>query len=128
MYEPDYNTVQDEEARKWAMFCHLGGLCVLSSVPFAGIIVPLILWLLKRESHPFIDEQGREAINFQICMVIYFFVSFVVLIILTILTIGIFLWWLLGVFVLVQCGLSVAAAIKANNGERFRYPITIRFL
>lgn len=127
MHEPAYD-LPDEEARKWAVFCHLGGLAVLTSFPLAGIIVPLVIWLVKRETHPFVDHQGREALNFRISMALYVVAAVVALIVLTILIIGIFLWWLLPVLLVVQCGLAVVAAVKANQGEPFRYPITIRFV
>ncbi len=55
-----------QETRKWAMLCHLGGLASLVLFPTANVILPLVIWLAKRNTDPYVDEQGREAVNFQI--------------------------------------------------------------
>src|SRR5690242_11127927 len=64
-------TLSSDE-RNWAMFCHLAGLAgFLPVIPFLGnVIGPLVLWLVKREQYPFVDDQGKEALNFQITMLI----------------------------------------------------------
>ena len=64
-----------KDARMWAMLCHLGGLAALIPFPFAGIVAPLIIWLVKKEDHPFIDESGKEALNFQITIAIMVLIS-----------------------------------------------------
>lgn len=108
----------DKDARVWAMFCHLAGLAVCV-FPFAGnIILPLILWQIKKEQYPFVDDQGKEAVNFQISVTIYGIVA-------AITVIGMFLLPVIGIGALV---LLIIAAIKANNGEAYRYPLTIRFI
>ncbi len=63
----------DKDSRMWAMFCHLGGIAgLLPIMPlFGSVILPLILWQVKKEQHTFIDEQGKEALNFQISILIY---------------------------------------------------------
>src|SRR5215204_5437814 len=61
----------DAEVRNWAMLCHLSSL---AGYFLAGVVIwtaPLILWLLKRNDHPFIDEHGKESLNFQITVTIY---------------------------------------------------------
>lgn len=110
-----------KEARNWAMFCHLAGLagCIL---PFVGNIVgPLILWQLKKDDYPFVDEQGKEAVNFQISMTIYAIVStFLVILIIGLL--------LLPAVAIIDLIFLLVAAVKANNGQHYRYPLTIRFI
>src|SRR4051794_18465566 len=68
--------ISDKDAWQWAMFCHLSSLLgVVLVVPGLNIIGPVVMWLLKREEHPFIDDQGKEAVNFHISMAIYGLVS-----------------------------------------------------
>ena len=111
----------EKEARMWGMLCHLAGLAMFLVPPVGGIIGPLIVWLVKKDQHPFIDTQGKAALNFQISVAIYGIVCFF----LAFLFIGILLLPALGIFTLVMI---IMAAIKANEGESFRYPLTIRFL
>ena len=111
----------NKEACMWAMFCHLAGLCAFV-IPFVGNIVgPLILWQIKKDEYPFVGEQGKEAVNFQISMTIYGLISAV----LSFVCIGFFLLAAVGVVDLV---FLLIAAVKANNGQHYRYPLTIRFI
>jgi hypothetical protein len=80
-----------------------------------------VIWLLKKDEFPFVDDQGKEALNFQISVTIYIIAS----VILIVLLIGIPLLIALGLFELIMI---VVATIKANEGVKFRYPVTIRFL
>ena len=80
-----------------------------------------MVWLLKRDSSPFVDEQGKEALNFQISFLIYIIIS----IILCVLLIGFVLLIALGIAELI---LVIMAALKANEGVSYRYPLTIRFI
>ena len=71
--EPPYPELPEmtADAKTWAMVAHLAGLLGMG-VPIVGhVLGPLVIWLLKRDEHPFIDHQGKEAINFQLSMVIY---------------------------------------------------------
>lgn len=110
-----------KDARMWAMMCHLGGLAGFIGIPFGNIIVPLIIWMVKRESDPFIDYHGREALNFQISLTIYAFVAALLILVL----VGIVLLAILGIAGLV---LTIIAAIKANDGHAYRYPFVIRLI
>lgn len=114
------NELPGKEPRNLAMLCHLlalSGLCV----PFGHLLGPLILWALKREEHPYIDDQGREAVNFQLTMTIVLMVVFMLMFLL----VG---FLLLPVFIIYQIVLIVMAAVAANEGRSWRYPATIRFL
>ncbi len=120
--EPLSSNQDNKDARMWAMFCHLGGLAgYLVPVIISGIITPLIIWQIKKDKDPFIDENGKEAVNFQISIAIYSLICIPLVFII----IGIFLLIALGIIDLVCI---IIAAIKANNGEHYRYPITIRFI
>ena len=106
------------EVRQWAMFCHLSALLGIW-LPFGTLIGPLILWQMKRESDPFIDAQGKEALNFQIT----FSLAMVICGVLAWVVIGFPLMLLVSVAALV---LTIIAGIKANAGEAYRYPICWR--
>ncbi len=105
----------------WAMLCHLSALAAYVGIPFGNIVGPLIVWLVKREESAFVDDQGKEAVNFQISMFIYGVVAALLILVL----VGIVLLPALLVFNLVMI---VVASVRANRGERFRYPLCIRFL
>jgi len=111
----------NKDARTWAMVCHLLGLAGLP-LPIAGNIVgPLIIWQIKKDDFPFVDEQGKEAVNFQISMSIYGLVAAVLIFA----CIGAFL---LPAVYIVDLVFLLIAAVKANNGHHYRYPLTIRFI
>lgn len=111
----------NKDARMWAMFCHLGGLAIFV-IPLVGnIVAPLIIWQIKKDDFPFVDEQGKEALNFQISMAIYLLISAV----LSFVCIGVFLFVAVGIVDLV---FLLIAAVKANDGVHYRYPLTIRFV
>lgn len=125
------NGLSNEE-RQWAMFAHLSALVggILTS-GWAGsigtFIGPLIIWLAKKDSMPFVDDQGKEALNFNITVGIVF----LALLLLSIMTLGIGLiiaipgWIVVGVAWLV---FTIIAAIKANEGVAYRYPLTLRLI
>ncbi len=97
-----------------AMLAHLLAL-------FTGFVGPLIIWLMKKDESDFVNEQGKEALNFGISLTIYYSVAVPSLIVL----IGFLLLPAVGIFALVNI---IRAAMAANKGERFRYPLCIRFI
>jgi uncharacterized Tic20 family protein len=120
--------LSEKDARTWGMLCHLGALAGLVGIPFGNIVGPLVVWLIKRNESAFVDDQGKESLNFQISVTIYTLPLMVLGIILTIVfCIGIIL-------IIAAAGIGIAAlvftilaAVKASNGEAYRYPCTIRF-
>ena len=80
-----------------------------------------MIWLLKKDEHPFIEEQGREALNFQITFTIALMVS----VFLVLVYVGLFLLVILGVVDLI---LIVMASLASSRGEHYRYPFSIKFL
>ena len=120
------------EERQWAMFAHLSSILagLLTSFVIAGagcFLGPMVIWLIKKDSMPFVDVQGKEALNFNILVAIVLFVLFV----LTLVTLGIGiivtgpLMFLVGIFWLV---FTIIAGIKAKNGENYRYPFSLRLI
>lgn len=112
--------MEQKDERNWGMFCHLAALAGFI-VPLGNVIGPLIIWLIKKDESAFVDDQGKESLNFQISFTIYALVA----LILVIVVIGIVLLIALGVLMLI---LVIVAAIKASNGEHYRYPMSIRFI
>lgn len=110
----------DKNARNLAVLCHLFGLLGLI-IPPGNVIGPLLIWLLKKEEHPFIEDQGREALNFQITFTIALMVS----VFLALVYIGLFLLAILGIADLI---LIIMASSAASRGENYRYPFSIKFL
>ena len=113
------NSIEKNE-RVWGVFCHLGAFAGYL-FPFGNIIAPLIVWLLNKDESPFVDNQGRESLNFQISITIYMVVAGL----LCFIFIGIPILAGLVIFDLV---VVIKAALKANQGEYYRYPLTIRFI
>ena len=116
-----------QETRKWAMLCHLSGLTAPMLTPFLSIIIAAILWWMKRDVGAYVDEQGREALNFQIMMFLYGLMAVLFVFLLKFILIGVLLFWLPYAVTLAQAGGGVIGAIRAYDGERFRYPLILRF-
>ena len=111
----------DRDTRMWAMFCHLAGLALLIGIPAANILGPLIIWQMKKEQHPFIDAHGKESMNFQISMFIYGLVAGLLILV----CVGVVL---LPAVIVADIIFVIIAGIKANDGQAYRYPLTIRFI
>jgi uncharacterized Tic20 family protein len=108
------------EDKTWGMACHLAALAGFV-FPFDNIIGPLVVWLMKKNDSAFIDDQGKESLNFQISASIYMLVAALSMFVL----VG---FILLPAVVLATLIMTIIGAIRANNGEQYRYPLTIRFV
>ena len=110
---------QDE--RTWGMLSHLSAFVGLVVPFFGAILAPLIIWLAWRDRSPFVGEQAKEALNFNISVAI----GWLVCGLLTVVFIGI----LLGI-VLFFCwlALTILAAIRASEGVPYRYPLNLRLV
>ena len=107
------------EEKNWALVCHLAALAFF--LPFGSIVGPLIIWLIKKDEYPLVEDQGKEALNFQISMFIYK----ILCIPLVFIVIGI---PILIALVLINLILVIIAAVHAGRGERYRYPLAIKFI
>lgn len=96
-----------------AMACHLLGLL--------GFLGPLVIWLIKKDESATVNQHGKEALNFQISILIYSVGAWVSAFIL----IGFLLMPAVAIFNLVMI---IIAAIKASNGEDFKYPLCLRLI
>ncbi|HSI64194.1 MAG TPA: DUF4870 domain-containing protein [Candidatus Saccharimonadia bacterium] len=108
------------EEKQMAMWRHLASLAGYL-VPFGNVIGPLIVWLTKRETMPFVDQEGKESVNFQISVTIYALASFA----LVFFCIGIPLLIAVGIFGIV---FAVLASMESSKGNAYRYPLCIRFI
>lgn len=124
----------ESDTRTWAMLAHLAALAGYV-VPLGNVIGPLVVWLSKRDTMPFVDYHGRESLNFHITIAIGYVVLFLLAflsVFLSIIMIGFLLMPLvilliigLGVFELV---ITIMAALEANRGNLYRYPFSLRLI
>ena len=117
---------QSSEERTWALIGHLSAFSAF--ITGIGCIVgPLIVWLVKRDTMPFAADQAKEALNFNITLAI----AFCALVLFSIVTfgLGLLIAWPIGAVLCVAWFvLTIIAAIKANEGVRYRYPFTLRLI
>lgn len=114
------------EQRTWGMLCHVAAFSAFFT-GLGAILGPLIVWLIKRDEMPFVNDQGREAVNFNLTLLLVA----IVLILFSVLTFGIGaipaipVAALVGLFWLI---VTIVAAVKANDGEYYRYPLSLRLI
>ena len=109
-----------KDERTWAMLCHFSAFTGLI-FPFGNFLAPLIIWLIKKEELPFVEDQGKEVLNFQLSMTIYLLISGILCIIL--IGIPIIIGLIIFCFII-----TIIAAISANDGKSYRYPINLRLI
>jgi uncharacterized Tic20 family protein len=146
------------DEKNFAMWCHLASLSALVGVPFGHLVGPLMVWQMKKNESAFVDEHGKESLNFQLSFLLYTFAAIIAMMLFFFALIGAgaassagisvtnsprppgVLWpflfggGLIGPLLLIlmvpflDLILTIIAAVKASNGEHYRYPFTIRFL
>ncbi len=124
---PTNPTPAPADPKLWGMLCHLSALAGVI-IPFGNIIGPLVIWLIKKDEMPIVNEYGKESLNFQISMTIYAIGVGVVAGILSLIAIGVLLFPLVALVGLADLVLVIIASVQANKGIAYRYPFTIRFL
>jgi uncharacterized Tic20 family protein len=102
----------DKDSVTMAMLCHLLGI-------FTSFIGPLVIWLIKKDSSPFVDDQGKEALNFQIIMLIATFACFLGLCLAPFLILAVQITRLI---------LGIIGTVKCNSGVAYRYPLPFRLI
>jgi len=116
------------EERTWALLAHLGGPAgLLLSAGLFGFAVPLVIWLARRDDSSYVGDQAREALNFQLTLLLVHLTGWLF----ALLTLGLGLLVVVPFFFVLWIGeliLGVVAGLRANEGVRYRYPLTIRFL
>ena len=109
-----------KEERNWGMGAHLSALLGYPIPIFGWLIGPLVVWQMKK-GLPFVEDQAKEALNFQMTVVLIAFVSLLTLV----LGIGYVSLAVIGIYDLV---FIIIAAVKASEGGKYRYPFTLRML
>jgi uncharacterized Tic20 family protein len=125
----------DKDARTWATICHLSALLMLLGVPIGNILGPLVIWLVKRREYEFVDDQGREALNFQITFILSAIALFLLIFLLIFAAPSRYqphvvfpaVLLMMGLIIL-NIGLVIIAAIKSNDGILYRYPFALRII
>jgi uncharacterized Tic20 family protein len=103
-----------QDDKTMAMLCHL--LAIIT-----GFLGPLIIWLIKKDTSPFVDDQGKEALNFWISLSILMIICSITAFLCVPLIIAL-IAWIAGLIFAIQ------GAIRANNGVAYRYPFNIRMI
>lgn len=118
-YQPQ-QSLQTAEQKQMGLWLHLSRLANMIVFPI-GILAPILIWQTQKEKIPALDAHGKMVVNWMISLTIYAFVSFVLMFVLvgflTILAVG-----LMGIV------FPIIGGVKANNGELWEYPMTIKFI
>jgi uncharacterized Tic20 family protein len=112
--------VPTQDERTWGMLAHLTAFSGFL-IPLGSVIAPLIVWLVKRDQSEFVADQGKEALNFNISVLLAGVVC------------GILVWIFIGILLGVALffywlAMTIVAGIKASEGIRYRYPFTLRLV
>ena len=108
VYEPN------DDERTWGMLAHVSCF-VASALGGMSFLGPLIVWLVKKEQSPFVADQAKEALNFQLAGLLVAIVLVWTCIIPIVIVVGMIIY-------------SIIGAMEANKGIAYRYPYTIRFI
>ncbi len=130
-FQPHFDSDASRSERTYAMWIHLGALIgwvVAGASQGIGAWLPIVvagvMWTARKKDSPFIDDHGREALNFQISMILMFLLALVVGLMMCLVGVAV---TLPAVMVLAVAG-SIMGAVAASKGQYFRYPATFRFL
>lgn len=91
---------------------------ILAIIPGIGILGPLVIYLVKKDESYFVGENAKESLNFQLTIILLYIILFITVI-------GIFLWWVIGILNTV---LVIVAAVRASEGQVYRYPLSFRLI
>ena len=102
------------DQRTLAMLAHLLGI-------FTGPLGALAIWLIKREEGGFVENQSKEALNFQITVFLLYVLSGILVLVLIGFVLGMAVW-------IADLLFSILGAVKASSGQRYRYPFALRLV
>lgn len=120
-------TEVSQDEKTWGMVAHLSALAGFL-IPFGNVIGPLIVWLVKKDTLSFVDDQGKEALNFNINVAIAILCLIAVGTLLLVILIGFLFYLAAGAVAIAALVFIVIAGIKANEGQAYRYPFIIRLI
>jgi uncharacterized Tic20 family protein len=115
------NTSISADERTWAMIAHFAALAAFITTPLGGVLGPLVVWLMKRDQSAFVAEAAKEAMNFNIAVLLGYLVCALLIFVFIgfLLAAALFVFWL---------AMTVIAGIKASEGVHYRYPISLRLV
>jgi uncharacterized protein len=116
-----------QEQKTWGMIAHLSAL-IGFLIPFGNVLGPLVVWLIKKDTMPFVDDQGKEALNFNITVAIVVAGLMVVGTVLLVILIGFLFYILAGIIGIAALVFMIIGGIKANEGVAYRYPYIFRLI
>lgn len=108
------------EEKNWGVILHLSVLLGVF-IPLAGFVAPVVLWILKRPESEYLDEIGKEVVNYLITLGIGFAIATILMTVF----IGVFLF---PVLVVISLVLTITAAVRTSGGEFYRYPYILRLI
>ena len=112
--------MEEKEIKNYLMFMHLSQLTIFF-IPLGNIIIPLLMWVMRKDEHPDIDRHGKDILNFEISITIYLLISAVLLL----LVVGLLLLILIGLYQLV---IIIVNTVKVAQGNDYHYNFTINFI
>jgi len=120
--EPQYIKNKDvsTEEKNLAVIMHLSILAGIL-IPFVGLLIPVVIWALKKNESPYVDDQGKEVINF----IINIFIAGIIIGILCLIIIGFILIVPLALFLIIM---PIVAAVKCGDGTYYKYPLIFKFI
>jgi uncharacterized protein len=124
---PEQTSTAEQQNRTWGMLCHLSALAGLI-IPFGNIIGPLVVWLIKKDQMPIVNEYGKESLNFQITATIVIVGIGIVGAVLSLIGVGLLLFPIAGLVGLADLVLTIYAAVQANKGVAYKYPFALRLI
>ena len=113
--------IVEQEERLYATACHFAGLPIFAVFGMANLIAPLVIWLMKKETMPFVDAHGKESINFQLTLLIGYVISGMLVCV----YIGVAM---IAALAIVQIIFPLIAGISAFDGKPYKYPFCIRMV
>ena len=117
--EKIYSSMTTDE-KNWGMYCHLAAFAGLI-IPLGNVLGPLIIWLIKKDEYDFVDQEGKESVNFQITVSIASLIA------------GILSVVLIGVPLLIAIAIlsvifTIKACMQSNEGRHYQYPFNLRII
>lgn len=125
------NEILTQDAKTWGMLSHLSTFLGFV-IPFGNIIAPLIIWLSKKQESEFVADQAKEVLNFQLSILLFFAICFFIALV-SVFGSHIFsnlmlLMVVLGAAWIFDLIVTIIGAMRANEGIRYRYPVSVRFI
>ena len=131
---PPADDVLPQDVKQWCIFIHLSTYAAYL-LPMLGVVMPIVLWQMRRDQHAFIDQQGRETTNAAISYAIYglilggcWFMAGLLAVILIGYILMIPLFFLSGIWLIAVILLPILAVLRVGENRHYRYPFIIRFL